>query len=112
MRQPVIILSFMALAAGALFAQTQLMITNSTSFPTTGNVGTAYGPQGMGFQFTATGASNFAPNYSWVGPNVDHPPLPPGLTLSSSGLLSGTPTTVGTYPFTVQVFDTSRHGAA
>jgi len=33
-------------------------------------------------------------------------PLPPGLTLSSSGLLSGTPTTAGTYSFKVQVCDT------
>lgn len=33
--------------------------------------------------------------------------LPPGLTLSSGGLLSGTPTTAGTYNFTVQATDSS-----
>ena len=31
--------------------------------------------------------------------------LPPGLTLSSSGLLSGSPTSSGTYDFTVGVTD-------
>jgi hypothetical protein len=34
-------------------------------------------------------------------------PLPPGLTLSSTGLISGTPNTVGNYSFTVQATDTT-----
>lgn len=38
-----------------------------------------------------------------VPPNT----LPPGLTLSSSGLLSGTPTSVGTYNFTITATDTN-----
>jgi hypothetical protein len=33
--------------------------------------------------------------------------LPPGLSLSGSGLIAGTPTTVGTYPFVVEVRDSS-----
>jgi hypothetical protein len=33
-------------------------------------------------------------------------PLPTGLTLSTAGVLSGTPTAVGTFSFTVQVVDT------
>jgi hypothetical protein len=33
--------------------------------------------------------------------------LPPGITLSNSGLLSGTPTTTGTYSFTVSLTDAS-----
>jgi hypothetical protein len=37
--------------------------------------------------------------------------LPPGLTLTSSGLLSGTPTTAGTYNFTVRGSDSSPAGA-
>jgi len=32
--------------------------------------------------------------------------LPPGLTLGSAGLLSGTPTTAGSYPFSVTAIDT------
>ena len=31
--------------------------------------------------------------------------LPPGLTLSSSGVISGTPTTAGNYTFTAKVVD-------
>jgi 6-phosphogluconolactonase (cycloisomerase 2 family) len=34
-------------------------------------------------------------------------PLPPGLTLSSSGIISGTPTQFGAFPITVQVTDSS-----
>jgi hypothetical protein len=34
--------------------------------------------------------------------------LPPGLSLSSSGVLSGTPTTAGTYSFTVTVKDSAK----
>jgi hypothetical protein len=32
--------------------------------------------------------------------------LPPGLNLSTAGVISGTPTTVGTFPFLVEVMDT------
>jgi uncharacterized repeat protein (TIGR01451 family) len=34
--------------------------------------------------------------------------LPPGLTLSSGGILSGTPTVAGAYSFTVQAFDSNE----
>lgn len=34
-------------------------------------------------------------------------PLPPGLTLSAAGVLSGTPTAIGTFTFTIQVADAS-----
>src|SRR5262249_34232703 len=37
--------------------------------------------------------------------------LPPGLSLDSGGLLSGTPTTAGTYPFTVEVTDAAASTA-
>ena len=32
--------------------------------------------------------------------------LPPGLNLSTAGVISGTPTTIGTFPFLVEVMDT------
>ena len=52
-------------------------------------------------QLQATGAS---PPYTWsLGSNS--PALPPGLSLSSGGVISGSPTTVGTYDFTVQATD-------
>ena len=33
------------------------------------------------------------------------PALPPGITLSSSGLIQGTPSTSGSFPFTVAIDD-------
>lgn len=35
--------------------------------------------------------------------------LPPGLSLSSAGVISGTPTTIGTYNFIIEVTDTNTH---
>ncbi|HJW03531.1 MAG TPA: Ig-like domain-containing protein, partial [Azospira sp.] len=55
--------------------------------------------------FSATGGSSY--NYALVGGG-----LPPGMTLSSSGLLGGTPTTVGSYSFTVKVSDVSTATAS
>jgi hypothetical protein len=52
-------------------------------------VGTAYS-----FTYAATGTTPVAFNVT-VGA------LPPGLTLSSAGVLAGTPITAGTYPGTV-----------
>jgi len=43
--------------------------------------------------------------YSWLLVSPGTGPLPPGLALSAAGVISGTPTTAGTYPFTVQVTD-------
>ena len=57
--------------------------------PTDASVGTAYS-----YQFTATGY----PAPTFTVPSSD---LPPGLTLSPEGLLSGTPTAAGDYSFTV-----------
>lgn len=67
-----------------------LQISNS---PTTANVGSPYS-----FQFNVTGGT--AP-YTFVLEGA----LPAGLTMSSSGLISGTPTTAETTNFTVTVTD-------
>jgi Putative Ig domain len=48
-------------------------------------------------------ASGGEPPYSW---SVTGGNFPPGLGLSSAGVISGTPTTGGIYNFTVQVMDT------
>ena len=58
--------------------------------PPAGTVGTGYS-----FAFGTTGSP--APSVSVVGGN-----LPTGLTLSSAGVLSGVPTTAGSFGFTVQ----------
>ena len=53
-------------------------------------------------QLTATGGTG---TLTW---SVSSGSLPPGLTLNSStGLLSGTPTAAGSYPFTVKITDTT-----
>jgi hypothetical protein len=50
-------------------------------------------------QLTATGG---VPPYGWT---LVSGSLPPGLSMSASGLISGTPTTAGNYGFTVRVTD-------
>jgi hypothetical protein len=62
-------------------------VTISTTSLPTGTAGQAYRYQLQG--------QNVA---SW---SVTAGALPPGLTLSAAGVVSGTPTTAGTYPFTV-----------
>lgn len=47
-------------------------------------------------------ASGGEPPYSWT---VTNGTLPPGLTLSANGVIQGTPTASGSYPFTVRVTD-------
>src|SRR5581483_3657974 len=63
--------------------------------------------QNYNLQLTAAGGS---PLYQWTvpasaaGPNV----LPAGLTLSTTGVLSGTPTTAGNYGFELTVTDSAN----
>ena len=66
--------------------------------PTTGTVGTTYGP----YTFTATGD----PTITYT---VHTGSLPPGLTLSSTGELTGTPTTTGQYQLTVRATNNTGH---
>jgi WD40 repeat protein len=67
---------------------------NSNALPEA-TVGVAY----PGFQFTASGG---VPPVTWSATG-----LPPGLSLSTSGALSGTPFDRGTYSFTVTAVDSS-----
>ncbi|MEU7617492.1 fibronectin type III domain-containing protein [Micromonospora rifamycinica] len=65
--------------------------------PPAGEVGVAYADQ-----LTVTGGTS---PFTW---SVSTGSLPPGLTLNpTTGLLSGTPTQAGGFPFTVQVTDAS-----
>lgn len=59
-----------------------------------GNVGVAY-------SFTMSGQGGVTP-YTWSKLSGS---LPDGLSLSSGGVISGTPTTAGTYSFTIQLAD-------
>lgn len=55
-------------------------------------------------------ASNGFPPYTWSLAS-DSQPLPPGLTITNTGLIFGRPSDLqgGTYPFTVQVTDTQNN---
>ncbi|HVN03603.1 MAG TPA: putative Ig domain-containing protein [Bryobacteraceae bacterium] len=78
-----------------------LTITTSSPLPT-GTVGVSYADT-----LTASGGSG---HYSWA---VSSGSLPGGLSLNSStGVLSGVPTTAGTPSFTIKVTDTSTGAAA
>lgn len=79
-------------------------ITSSPTPLPSGDVTIQY-PQ---VQFSATGCPEtytYAVQTSPFSPNN----LPPGLTLNSGGGLSGTPTTAGTYPFTLTVTDQNQN---
>jgi hypothetical protein len=73
---------------------TPLSIT--TTSLTSGTVGVSYATN-----LSATGGKT---PYTW---SIISGSLPSGLSLSTGGLISGTPTTAGTYSFTVQVRDSS-----
>jgi hypothetical protein len=62
--------------------------------------------QGQNYSQTLT-AANGTPPYQWTAGQG----LPPGLSLSASGVLSGIPTALGTFNFQVQAMDTAQHAA-
>jgi hypothetical protein len=69
--------------------------------PPSGTVGVAYS-----YQFVA---ANGCPPYEYV---IKSGSLPPGLTLSSSGAISGTPTTSGSFLFWAELHDKGCCGPA
>lgn len=85
------------LLAGALLAQGPTIVT--TTLP--------QGAVGSQYQATVTASEGTAP-YRWNSAGL----VPPGLTLLSTGVLSGTPTTAGTYSFAVTVTDANQLSAS
>jgi len=65
--------------------------------PPSGTSGVAY----SGYTFAASGGT---PPMTWS----EAGPLPPGMTLSVAGLLSGSPARAGTYPIVINVVDSSE----
>ncbi|HLJ47001.1 MAG TPA: putative Ig domain-containing protein [Bryobacteraceae bacterium] len=74
----------------------QPLVVTQTALPN-GTVNVAYPTTNL----NATGG---IPPYTWV---LNTGSLPPGLSLSSAGVISGTPTTAGTFPFSVLVTDSA-----
>ncbi len=68
-------------------------------------------PQGIAGVLSQTQlmASGGEPSYSWV---ITSGSLPTGLSLSDTGVISGTPTTAGVYAFTVKVTDALMNTAS
>ncbi|MDT4912614.1 MAG: hypothetical protein QOC66_1742 [Pseudonocardiales bacterium] len=80
---------------GAVELEADPIVIHPDSLPH-GTVGEAYSAT-----LTATGGAY--PTYVWsLAPGSS---LPPGLTLSAGGVISGTPTAAGSFPFTVSVND-------
>lgn len=64
---------------------------------------------GIGAPYSLTlAASGGAPPYAWA---LTAGGLPPGITLSQQGVLSGTPSSIGLFPFTVRVTDAAAAAA-
>jgi hypothetical protein len=61
------------------------------------------GVQGYWYGATLEAIGGVSPRTWTLNPGSN--PLPPGLGLDSGGVISGTPTTYGTFPFTVRVTD-------
>jgi hypothetical protein len=83
------------------FAPVAPLSVTTTSLPG-GTIYTAYPP-------TALAASGGEPPYNW---SVIGGSLPPGLGLSSAGVISGTPVAGGVFSVTVQVADTLANAAS
>ena len=74
---------------------------------TTSSLTDGYTDSPYGFRLQATGTSTGLTSITWSADN-----LPEGLSLSTSGYLSGTPTTTGTYSFTVQASNSQGSDSA
>jgi len=81
---------------GVVTASNLQTVTISSTSPPVGTVGFGYT-----YTFTASGG---IPPYTWATTGGS---LPPGLTLSIEGVISGTPTEQGTFTFSVKVADSS-----
>ena len=82
--------------------QVTVQLISTPSGPLVGGVGLY-----DSIQFNAVGGP-YTPQFSWTAsgvPNEAGSGLPPGLYLSGTGLLSGTPTTSGTYDFVLTLTD-------
>ncbi|MFP5249397.1 MAG: beta strand repeat-containing protein, partial [Acidobacteriota bacterium] len=85
-------------ASGSINVTTALTVTTASLNPL--DVG-----QTATQTLTASGGSGILADYSWSWTAQAGSSLPPGLALSSAGVISGSPTTAGSYNVTVKVSD-------
>ena len=90
------------------FASAQYTLTIAT-LPVITTTSLPPGLPGVAYSQTITATGGLSPYNFFVLPTGTSNPLPPGITLAKSGLLSGTPTTPGAFSFTVQVVDSSQN---
>jgi hypothetical protein len=93
----------LVLDISSYFAPVPLLSVTTTSLP--------QGTAGVPYPSTQLMAAGGEPPYSWV---LTGGSLPPGLVLSDTGVISGTPSTaaVGVYAFTVKVTDALMNTAS
>ena len=92
---------------GAATANYTLQINPAPPPPPTVNPATL--PQGevtVAYTTTLTESGGTGPNFTWALANGSGP-LPTGVSLNSAGIISGTPTQSGSFPFSVQVTDSA-----
>jgi uncharacterized repeat protein (TIGR01451 family) len=93
--------------SGTVSATDSTTITQSGPAPTALSISTAspLAPATVGVTYSQTlAASGGTPPYTW---SVASGALPGGLSLSTSGVLSGTPSATGTFTFTASVADSA-----
>jgi Putative Ig domain len=93
----------------AMSATQQLSIVMNTAALAVSTSSLPNGVVGQAYPATSLSASGGVQPYTW---SVTTGSLPAGLSLNSSGQISGTPTTVGTSSFTVQVTDSATPTAS
>lgn len=90
-----------ATAQGGAYRETNVLFALIALSPTSLPAGTVFST----YSQTFTGSGGTAPYHTYT---VASGALPPGLSLNSStGVLSGTPTAAGSFPFTISVTDSS-----
>lgn len=87
--------------AGSTMAANISISISATQIPTiTMDAASLAAITGVKYSYVLTASGGIRP-YQWVAMGA----MPPGLTLSSAGVVSGTPTTAGEYPVAVRVTD-------